>query len=444
MRTIRDVMHIDRANEITVTAKSTDPACPISALGLVFMPTARTPTTCSSFRAGEARDVGLFRFVREIVDILAILPQGHALIVVSAVIPIAHAMRIADEQHSDLVLNTKVNNLPGSLMTQITDTTLRATTDLILSMLQLLPSMGMFLAAALLLGKLSKLPIALPLEGADTTACNDQCVFCVGGDSRKVDFSEVYRCVIVPWSLFRLWNLDTHMQFKAIVPDQTTGTAVFRKLDWQDDGCTPLAHRQDYSSWLFADSLGRPFDRIEPLDMPGILESHLRVSLTKLACGVDIGKESACDLLDGLTMQSECSLCYPMQFIMLRPQGLRETCCLVGFHTEVPDLCCFHLSRFQTGKHHTRERIEPIDMHCLHGLSLFASLFLGHDALILSLHQTMHHDNHALIVVSGNEAKQVMRLDPNSHGLMWFFVHVGIVALYLYLSRGRGRFHLAP
>ena len=104
-------MHIDRTNQVTMTCEPALLAVPNPAFGFVLMPTSGTLATCSSFGASEARDVSLFRFVGEIIDVFAILPQGHALIVVSAVIPIAHAMRIADEQHSDLVLNTKVNDL---------------------------------------------------------------------------------------------------------------------------------------------------------------------------------------------------------------------------------------------------------------------------------------------------------------------------------------------
>src|SRR5438093_1104817 len=103
-------MHIDRANQITVALETASAACPISVFGLLFMPTARTLATAASFRASEARDVSLFRFVGEIVDVFAIFPQGHAVIVVPAIIPIADTMRFANEERSDLLLNTKVDD----------------------------------------------------------------------------------------------------------------------------------------------------------------------------------------------------------------------------------------------------------------------------------------------------------------------------------------------
>lgn len=59
MRAIRKPMHIDRANEITVSREPAGTACPISSLGLVMMPTARTLARSSSFGASEAQDASL-------------------------------------------------------------------------------------------------------------------------------------------------------------------------------------------------------------------------------------------------------------------------------------------------------------------------------------------------------------------------------------------------
>ena len=102
-------MHIDRANKVTVVCESAGAACPSSAFGLVFVPAAGTPARCSSFGASEAQDAGLFRFVGQVVDVLAVLPQGHALVVVPAGVTVAHAVRVADEERADLVLDTEVD-----------------------------------------------------------------------------------------------------------------------------------------------------------------------------------------------------------------------------------------------------------------------------------------------------------------------------------------------
>jgi hypothetical protein len=188
-------MHIDRANEVTMTVKAAGPACPISSLGLMFMPTYRTPATCSSFRASEAHDVSGFRFVCEVVDILAIFPQGHTLIVMPTVISIAHPMRVANEERTDFVFDTEVDHLLGRLMPQITDTTLSTAALLVLGTLQLLPSTRILLATSLLLGDFAKLLIALPFEGTDSTSGDNERPGGRGGDSSQVDFAKVYGCL---------------------------------------------------------------------------------------------------------------------------------------------------------------------------------------------------------------------------------------------------------
>jgi len=104
--------------------------------------------------------VGSFGFVGEIVDIFTIFPQGHPLVVVSAIIPIAHPMRIADEERTDLVLNAEVDDLSGGLMPQIADTPLSPTALLVLSPLQFLPSARILLATRLLLSNFAN-------QGAD-------------------------------------------------------------------------------------------------------------------------------------------------------------------------------------------------------------------------------------------------------------------------------------
>ena len=124
-------MHIDRTDKIAVTSETADLACPISAFGLLLMPTSGTLTRGSSFRASKARDMSLFRFVGEIVDILAVFPQSHALIVVSAIVTVAHAMRIADEERSHLLLNTEVDDLASGFVPTITDTSFDASALLI-------------------------------------------------------------------------------------------------------------------------------------------------------------------------------------------------------------------------------------------------------------------------------------------------------------------------
>src|SRR5205814_4093599 len=92
-------------------------------------------------------------------------------------------------------------------------------------------------------------------------------------------------------SLFCLWYFYAHMQFKAIIPDQTASTALLWKGKCQNNGCTPSAHRQDYPSMLTTHRLSRPFDRVETFLAPGVLRLHLWMALAKFACVLDSGRK---------------------------------------------------------------------------------------------------------------------------------------------------------
>ena len=116
-------MHIDRANQVPVPGELAGAAHPISSLGLVGVPTCRTAARCSSFGAGEAHDVGRLRFVGQVVDVLAIFPQGHALIVMASLFLVTDPMRITDEESADVVLYAKVDHVVGRFMSQVTSAT---------------------------------------------------------------------------------------------------------------------------------------------------------------------------------------------------------------------------------------------------------------------------------------------------------------------------------
>src|SRR5947209_16729006 len=115
-----ETVHIDRANQVTVTAKPAGTARPISVLGLVFMPTCRTPARCASFGAGEAHNMGLCGFVGQVGDILPVLPQRHPLVVMPAALPVAHTVRVADEEAPHVLLDTEVDHCSGRFVAGIT------------------------------------------------------------------------------------------------------------------------------------------------------------------------------------------------------------------------------------------------------------------------------------------------------------------------------------
>ena len=145
------LMHIDRADQIAVAFEAADAAHPVSAPGFLFMPAAGTPARCSSFRAGQARDAGLFGFVGQIIDVASVLPQRHALIVMASFVFTSYAVRIADEERSHLALHTEVDDCPGGLMAQVAYAPLRSPAHLVFRLLEFPPTAGTLGAAALLL-----------------------------------------------------------------------------------------------------------------------------------------------------------------------------------------------------------------------------------------------------------------------------------------------------
>src|SRR6266567_5287599 len=116
MCAIRKLMHIDGPDQVAMAGKTARAADPISVLGLMAMLASGTLATCASFGASEARDVSLFGFVGEIIDVFAILPQGHAAVMMATTITVTHTMRIAYEERTDLVEHTKVDDLPSGFL----------------------------------------------------------------------------------------------------------------------------------------------------------------------------------------------------------------------------------------------------------------------------------------------------------------------------------------
>lgn len=378
-------MHVDRANEVAMAAKPTDPAYPISAVGLVFMTTYRTPTTGSSFGAGEAHDVGSFRFVDKIFDILAIFPERHTLIVMPTVISIAHPMRVANEERTDFVFNTEVDHLAGGLVPMVTNTPFHPSALFVLGTLELLPSMRILLAPGLLLGNLSQAPVAVSLESADTPSGDDQGFACSGGDSSQVDFAKVYGRLTLTWGVLSLWNFYAHMQLKASVPNQCTGPALLWQIKRQYQRGTTFAHWQDRPSFFFAHGLSRPLDRVEAFCTPGILHLHLWMLFAQFARGSDVAEECAGDLLDSLRIQSKAAFGEVMQFSGSRPLAMSLASLLVCLHAEVPDLGRFHLSSFRYEELASRQQmVQPVDNDCLQAWLPFCC-FLTYSAMAVKI-----------------------------------------------------------
>ncbi len=358
-------MHIDTANKIAVSCKATSSTYPISILGFMFMPTYRTLATCSSFGASEAHDVSLFRFLGEIVEIFPVFPQSHTLIVVSTSLLVADPMGIANKELANLLFLAEGDDFSCGFVSHVPNTPLCSGDDFILGALQLLPSARVLLASGLLRSQLAQLFASLTLERPDASTRDNDGLSRVCADGCEVDFAKVYGCMNITRNFFSLWLFNTDMQFKAIVPNQATGTAVFRKLDWQDDGFASLPHGQDKTSVFTTHSLSGPFDRIEPLGTPGVFHFHVRMSLTKLTCRLDVGKKGMHHHLDRLAMQGKLSFGGLLQFSAPRPLAVSHSGLFVDLTTQVPHLSGFHLSSFQVSKQ-LWGGVQPIHAHGIH------------------------------------------------------------------------------
>jgi putative transposase len=314
--------------------------------------------------------VSSFAFVGEVVDVLAIFPQGHALIVVSATVLVADPMRIADEEGPNLLFDTEVDHYAGGFVPQVAHTPLGATALFVFGSLQLLPAPRILFTPSLLPGNLAQLLASLVFERTDTAPGDDHGLASIGSDGCQMNLAQVYCGLDSARDLFCLWSFHAHMQLKATIPDQATGSAVFRQRNWQDQGRTPFAHRQNHTPTLIRDGLSRPLDRIKTFGPPGVLHLHLGMSLAELACGFDVGEEGGHDHLYRLAMQRETPLGSFLQGISTRPLRMVDPCCFVRLHTSVPHLRCFHLSGFAALGLLGRQMLQSVDFYRLHGYNI--------------------------------------------------------------------------
>jgi hypothetical protein len=84
--------------------------------------------------------VGQFALVSEVVDILAIFPLSHALVVVSPIVFITDPMRIANEEGPDVLLDAEIDHFARGFVSQVTNPAFRTSALLVLGALHLLPA----------------------------------------------------------------------------------------------------------------------------------------------------------------------------------------------------------------------------------------------------------------------------------------------------------------
>jgi hypothetical protein len=168
-------VHVDAANEVTMTDESAGFAVPHSASRLLLsMPACRTLAAGPSLRASEALDAGLLTLVSEVIYIFAVFPLRHALVVTAAFVSVAYSVGVADVELSHLLLFAEGNHLPGSLVAEIAHAALSTRPKPVLGALQLPPTSGIFLAPELLFGEASQLLIAVALEAANAPPRDDE------------------------------------------------------------------------------------------------------------------------------------------------------------------------------------------------------------------------------------------------------------------------------
>ncbi|GHO66889.1 hypothetical protein KSC_057810 [Ktedonobacter sp. SOSP1-52] len=340
-------MHIDRANQIPMPGELASATRPLSAFGLVCMPTSRTLAACSSFRASEAHDVGRFGLVREIRSVFPVFPQGHTLIVVSPIVLVANTMRIAKKERAYLMVHTKVYHLAGGFVSQVTYATFCTTTLLVFGSLHLFPTTRRLLAPRLLFRHLAELFASQVFERTDTASGDDQSLTCVRSHGSQVDLAQIDGCLNGARSLLCLWNFHADMQLKAIVPNQTARPTVFGQFKGQDQGWASSAHRQNNAPVFFAHCLSRPLDRIKTFGSPGVLHLHLGMRLTELAGDINGGKEGGNDHLHRLALQGKTPFGGFLQLVSSWPGKMGETYSFMHLHTAIPYLCGFHLRSFE-------------------------------------------------------------------------------------------------
>jgi hypothetical protein len=140
-------------------------------------------------------------------------------------------MGVANEERANLILDAEIDHLPDSFVPKIAHAPLDSATNLVLRPLELLPTTGVLLAAALLFGELAELFTPLPFKTADTTPGHDQGLARVRGDGGQVDFPQVNGRLGRAGRPLCLRNLDAHVQLKAVVPRERTSTATFRQIE---------------------------------------------------------------------------------------------------------------------------------------------------------------------------------------------------------------------
>ncbi|WP_244235723.1 hypothetical protein [Candidatus Methylacidiphilum fumarolicum] len=79
----------------------------------------RTPAGPDPLVSGEARDADLLSFLHQIVQILAVFPLAHPLVVTASASVAARPIRVTSEDGLNSMIQVKVYDLPDTFVTQV-------------------------------------------------------------------------------------------------------------------------------------------------------------------------------------------------------------------------------------------------------------------------------------------------------------------------------------
>lgn len=313
-------VHVETAHQVPMTAKAAPGADPVPALGFVTMAASRTPGARSPLRPGEARDAGLCAFMRQVIDVLAVFPLRHALIVFASGAALAHAVGIAHEEARNLMRLAELDDLPRSLVAQVADAPLDPRGQNVAAFAQALPSLRAFLAPRQQPGKLGVHLVLAPLFATDAAARDDEAVAVVGGNGALMDFAQIDRGVNGTLDTGGFGQFDAEMRLvMRPVPDDFAGRGRLEPIGFLEDERFPSAsHGQDDAISLNRHGLFRPHQGIERF--VAVRVTDVLVAVFALFPGrFDVAKEHAKYHLDGLRMQCKPSFGEEMQFERPRP-----------------------------------------------------------------------------------------------------------------------------
>ncbi len=142
-------------------------------------------------------DAVLFRLLLQIIDIPAVLPLAHALVVVTPRVLATDPIGVADEHRFHFMFLTKIHDLTGAFMAQVAHPALIVQRQLCASSAQLPPAPGTLRTAGTLAGDFAKLLAVVALQGADAAPGNNQRIPIVGSHSGLMNLAQIHSGVLV-------------------------------------------------------------------------------------------------------------------------------------------------------------------------------------------------------------------------------------------------------